>query len=49
MFDRVHVLIVANTDYKETMTGLGQLNTLKNLSDLKTQLVQVRTDDMTVS
>jgi hypothetical protein len=41
VFDRVHVLMVANTDYKDTMTSLGQLNKAKGISDLRIQLVQV--------
>jgi hypothetical protein len=41
VFENVHVLMVANTDYKDTMTSLGQLNKAKGISDLRIQLVQV--------
>jgi len=49
VFDHVHVIMVANTDYKEMMTGLGQLNEVKGILDLKVQFFQVGTDGLSVS
>jgi predicted transcriptional regulator len=50
VFDDVHVLMVGNTDYKELVSGLGQLNKIPGISELKWQSFDVGTaDDLSLS
>jgi len=44
VFDNIHVLIIANIDFKGTMGGLGQLNKVKGVSDLRIQHIQLGTE-----